>query len=59
MFDLSTDCVSAVFPADNQPFSFDGVNLKDFFFGDNNVVHAYNLEEKESMFKTRVITTIN
>jgi 5-methylcytosine-specific restriction protein A len=51
IIDLSTDCVSAVFPTNNQPFKTDGVNLKDFFFDDKNVVHAYKLEEKESMLK--------
>jgi len=51
IIDLSTDCVSAVFPTNNQPFKTDGVNLEDFFFDDKNVVHAYKLEEKESMLK--------
>ncbi len=32
IIDLSTDCVSAVFPENNQPFKSDGVNVVGYYF---------------------------
>ena len=46
IIDLSTDCVSAIFPDNTQPFELDGVNLAEYYYDTNMEVPCYKIEEK-------------
>ena len=48
VIDLSTDCVSAVFASNTQPFRLDGSNLADFYFDAKQQVPCYKIEEKDA-----------
>ena len=48
IIDLSTDCVSAVFPDNNQPFKLDGVNVVGYYFDTKKEVPCYKIEEEET-----------
>ena len=53
LLDLSTDCVSCVFPKDVFPFTMedDNVNVKGFYYDEAQTQPKYKLEQKESRLK--------
>ena len=52
VLDVSTDCVSCVFP-DNFPFELnqDMININGYYYDDANTIHKYKLEKKEERLK--------
>ena len=46
ILDLNTDCISCVFPDNVNPFEMDDINLKGYYFDDEEKIPKYKLEDK-------------
>jgi hypothetical protein len=52
VLDVSTDCVSAVFPTDELPFELvDDINIKGYYFDETEKFPRYKLEDKTERLK--------
>ena len=54
ILDLSTDCVSCVFPDGVLPFELEGNNIKGFYYDYDNKFHKYKIENKADDYRLKV-----
>jgi len=47
LLDLSTDCVSCVFPTNDMPFELNGINLTGYYYDDERKFPKYKIEHKD------------
>ena len=58
VLDVNTDAVSCIFEGDKLPFQLDGINIKGYYYDDQNIMPKYKIEDKGRLNTARMPNNI-